>query len=206
VKERLPTAVAVTFGAVVLFGYFLELPLLRELRAYLVETAATLAAIALLVGVINLLRVHAGKVLDLKSGWPYSLALLLGLGGVLLIWASSYFIPSARQYIQFVLLYVQTPLETALGALLAFVLVAAGMRLARKGFAVNTVIFLVVTLILLLGLISFVGISDALIIPRNWILQVPAVAGARGIVLGLALGAVATGLRVLLGADRPYGE
>jgi hypothetical protein len=31
-------------------------------------------------------------------------------------------------------------------------------------------------------------------------------AGARGILLGVALGTVATGLRVLLGIDRPYSE
>jgi hypothetical protein len=30
-------------------------------------------------------------------------------------------------------------------------------------------------------------------------------AGARGILLGVALGTVATGLRILIGADRPYG-
>jgi len=34
---------------------------------------------------------------------------------------------------------------------------------------------------------------------------IPAVAGARGILFGVALGTVATGLRVLMGADRPYG-
>ena len=39
-----------------------------------------------------------------------------------------------------------------------------------------------------------------------WISQVPAVAGARGLLLGIALGAIATGLRVLLAIDRPYGE
>jgi hypothetical protein len=32
-----------------------------------------------------------------------------------------------------------------------------------------------------------------------------AVAGARGILIGVALGALATGLRVLFGIDRPYG-
>jgi hypothetical protein len=30
------------------------------------------------------------------------------------------------------------------------------------------------------------------------------IAGARGILLGIALGSVTTGLRILLGADRPY--
>jgi hypothetical protein len=35
---------------------------------------------------------------------------------------------------------------------------------------------------------------------------VPATAGARGLLLGVALGAIATGLRVFLGFDRPYGD
>jgi len=33
--------------------------------------------------------------------------------------------------------------------------------------------------------------------------QVP-VAGARGILLGVALGSIVTGIRVLIGSDRPY--
>jgi hypothetical protein len=40
---------------------------------------------------------------------------------------------------------------------------------------------------------------------RAWISQVWAAGGARGILLGVALGATATGLRVLLGTERPYG-
>jgi hypothetical protein len=39
---------------------------------------------------------------------------------------------------------------------------------------------------------------------RSWIARVPAAAGARGLILGVALGIVATGLRVLAGVDRPY--
>jgi hypothetical protein len=38
-----------------------------------------------------------------------------------------------------------------------------------------------------------------------WITQVIALGGARGILIGVALGTLTTGLRVLFGADRPYG-
>jgi len=41
---------------------------------------------------------------------------------------------------------------------------------------------------------------------RNWLVQVVASGGARGILLGVALGSIVTGLRVLLAVDRPYGE
>ncbi len=39
---------------------------------------------------------------------------------------------------------------------------------------------------------------------RDWISQVWSLAGMRAILLGVALGAIMTGLRVLMGADRPY--
>ena len=37
-------------------------------------------------------------------------------------------------------------------------------------------------------------------------MTVPALAGTRGIILGVALGTVVTGLRLLMGIDRPYSE
>jgi hypothetical protein len=40
---------------------------------------------------------------------------------------------------------------------------------------------------------------------RPFIAQVLAAAGARGILLGVALGTLTTGLRILFGVDRPYG-
>jgi hypothetical protein len=39
---------------------------------------------------------------------------------------------------------------------------------------------------------------------KDWLLQVLGMAGLRGILLGVALGTVAAGLRLLLGQDRPY--
>ncbi len=41
---------------------------------------------------------------------------------------------------------------------------------------------------------------------RAWWSQVWAAGAARGLLLGVALGATVTGLRVLLGSDRPYGD
>ena len=41
---------------------------------------------------------------------------------------------------------------------------------------------------------------------KDWVFDVPMLAGMRGILLGVALGTLATGLRVLLGVDRPYAD
>jgi hypothetical protein len=39
---------------------------------------------------------------------------------------------------------------------------------------------------------------------RDWAMSIPVTAGIRGILLGTALGTMATALRALTGIDRPY--
>ena len=39
----------------------------------------------------------------------------------------------------------------------------------------------------------------------RWVTEVLALGGARGILIGVSLGILTTGLRVLFGTDRPYG-
>jgi hypothetical protein len=80
--------------------------------------------------------------------------------------------------------------------------------LLRRKLNLLTVIFLVTFLLILLGSASMPflgtvpGISNFL---KPVVDRVFATAGARGLLLGVALGTLATGLRVLFGTDRPYG-
>jgi hypothetical protein len=41
---------------------------------------------------------------------------------------------------------------------------------------------------------------------RDWVVNVPVMAGSRGILLGIALGTIVSGLRLLVGVDRPYSD
>ncbi len=101
----------------------------------------------------------------------------------------------------------QVPVEVSLLAVLAVILVYAGARLLTHRPKWNTILFLVTVLVVLLGSapLFFIGEITPLSIVRGWLAQVPAIAGARGLLIGVALGTVATGLRILIGADRPYG-
>jgi hypothetical protein len=101
----------------------------------------------------------------------------------------------------------QLPVETSLMALLAVTLAVAGIRLLRRHLNLLSIIFLATGLVVLIGTapLPFLGMipfSDSL---RSLIAQVFAAGGARGILLGVALGTLTTGLRILFGADRPYG-
>jgi hypothetical protein len=101
------------------------------------------------------------------------------------------------------------PVETSLIAILAVVLTYAAARLLRRKLNIFTIIFLVSALIVLLGTAPIMGIEVPFLHGemglRSLLVQIPAVAGARGVLLGVALGAIATGLRILMGVDRPYG-
>jgi hypothetical protein len=102
---------------------------------------------------------------------------------------------------------IQVPVEISLLAVLAFVLVYAVARLLTRRPKWYTILFLVSVVLVLLGSapLFIVGEVSMLSSLRGWLVHVPAVAGARGLLLGVALGTVATGLRILIGIDRPYG-
>jgi hypothetical protein len=94
-------------------------------------------------------------------------------------------------------------------ALLAVTLTYASIRLLRRRLNLLSVIFLITALLILFGTASlpFLGEVPGLsAVVRPIIAQVFAAAGARGILIGVALGTLATGLRILFGADRPYGD
>jgi hypothetical protein len=97
-------------------------------------------------------------------------------------------------------------LESTLFALLAFFMASAAFRSFRvKNF--ETFLLVSFTIIVLLGQVpAGFQIWDQFPLIKDWVMRVPVMAGARGILLGVALGTIATGLRILLGADRPYTE
>jgi membrane-bound metal-dependent hydrolase YbcI (DUF457 family) len=101
--------------------------------------------------------------------------------------------------------YVIAPLGAALAALVVFTLVLAAFRLLRVRRSAGVVLFLLVVVIVLLGSTPLVGL-EWLADLRDWIVNVPGMAGMRGLLLGVALGTVITALRVLLTSERPHTE
>jgi len=199
------TAIAISFGLLVLAGYFIQLPVLLVLQKSLLQWAVILAAIALVVGVINLLMVHWRKASSNQKGSFYSMLLVIAL--LVTLGVAGYLGPTA-DWSLWLYNYIQVPVETSLMAILAVALAFAGVRLLRKRLNVFSAIFIATGLIMLLGTAPLFGV----VIPglhgsfgiKTLIAEIPAVAGARGILLGVALGTIATGLRVLMGVDRPF--
>jgi hypothetical protein len=201
-------AIALTAGGIVLADYFFSIELLHIVSGWLLRWAALLAAAALLLGLLNLSIVHLNKVSLQEKGWPYSAILVILFFGTLVL---GLIFGVDSRVVQHLFTYVQLPVEASLVALLAVTLTFAGFRLfsrRRDGFS----LLLLLTALFVLATTGpwLIGgesaAFDILSQLRNELTQVVAPGGARGILLGMALGTIATGLRVLLGADRPYGD
>jgi len=202
VKAKAPfsTAIAIGFGLLTLLAYFLP-NLLGFLRDLLIEWALGIVAFALLIGVVNLLAVHWRKVRSGAKG-VYSAVLILSFAVTLIVVAWN---KPTGQWSLWLFDYVQIPVEASLMAVVAVALIYAAARLLRRRMNGMLWVFFITALLILAGSapLYFVQGVDLQGL-RSFIANALAVAGARGILLGVALGVVATGVRILLGADRPY--
>jgi hypothetical protein len=201
-------AVVIGVGLIVLLGFFVDQPVILGIRRILISWAVLLSAAALVLGLYNLLSVHWRKVSLQERGWPYSALLVLCF--LVTLTLGVLFGPD-YPVILMLFRYIQVPVEASLMALLAISLTVAGFRLVARRRDLLSLIFAIVAFVVLLGtgpwLVGGGGAAYELVRDlRNWFAQVWAAGGARGVLLGVALGATLTGLRVLLGSDRPYGD
>jgi hypothetical protein len=198
-------ALAYIAGVITIVGFFTR-GTFAEWQGTLAQWVAVLVGFALLVGLGNLIRVHIGRVLKREGGWPYSLVLvgsaltvvalgLVGGGG------------PGDPAVAWVFHWIYQPLGAAIFSLLAFFLTSALFRMFRVRSA-EALVMLVVALVIIVGLAPFSALPplDVLAGVKDWLMDYPVLAAMRAIFLGVAFGAVATSIRVLLGFDRPYME
>ncbi len=205
--------IAIAAGVIVLAGYFI--PGLEFIRSTLLGWASVTAGFALLAGVLNLLSVHWSKIVagdgsneagrKPSASGGYSILLILAFLITLVVTLLS---GPTGKWTLWIFNNIQVPVEAALLGLLAVTLAGASLQLLRRRFDLYSGLFLGAALVVLLTAIPIYGVGEIswLVSLRQWLMQVPAMAGVRGILMGVALGAIATGLRVLMGADRPYGS
>jgi len=207
VKLRLRTPafaiVAIVVGATALLGYFIQIPFLQELRSTILNWALILTAVMLLVGILNLLLVHLKKIRTEEKNAIYSLFLVIALAVTFII---ALVFGTDSPWSVFIYDHILLPVETSLVALLAVVLVYAVARMFWRGITLFNLIFAATVLFMLAvpALLSWMPELSFLSIVHNLITQILAFAGSRAILMGVSLGVIATGLRVLIGADRPY--
>ncbi len=203
---RVVTAViAIAFGILVLAGYFLQniFPALANVQTLLLNWAIILAGAATLVGIFNLISVHADKIRRGEKGSIYSAILVISLAATLLF---GMIVGPNHEAMKIVMGGIIIPVEASLMGILTISLIYAAIRLLRRRVDVMSFVFLITAVLIIFSSINLpFGNIPGLNTFGRWMTQILALGGARGILIGVALGALTTGLRVLFGADRPYG-
>lgn len=201
-RTTIATAVAIAVGLLVLVS--LIFPGLEDLRVRILNWAVLLAAVALLLGLANLFSVHFSRVRN-RENLIYSGILLLGMLATfgITLWEGS-----NGQLASWIFNNIQVPVEASLMAILAISLTLAAARLVQYRSDLMSIVFAVCLFIFLLGSGPLFGL-ELPIFTRTlgpYLRDFLSTSAMRGLLIGVGLGTVLTGLRILIGADRPYGN
>ncbi len=201
-RRAVPIGLAIACATIVILDFFLPGWILSRPVGILAEGTLILGAFALLLGTGHLAATHKKRILAEERECYMSAILLLALAvtfGVEAFWPSS----CASTWLFGAIYY---PLQATMGGLLAFFTVTA----AYRALQVRSSRALLFTLSFLFILFAFHPLSESIwsFLPDlgKWVASIPVMAGMRGILLGVALGAVLTALRLALGISHPYTE
>jgi uncharacterized membrane protein YfcA len=213
-KKTFPLFLLFIFGILGIIPFIIPHPVIQHTDDFLRNNLLKiLAAFALILGLGSLLRVHMDKIKRKRQNWQYSWVLIItfiitsiiGLfGGV----TGEGILPTRIGSFSFDIwtLYfnIEVPLGATMFALLAFFMASAAYRAFRARSSEATLL-LVSAFIIMIGVLPLgERISHHLPSFTQWIMDVPNVAAQRGIIFGVALGMLATALKIILGIERSW--
>jgi multisubunit Na+/H+ antiporter MnhG subunit len=193
-------AVACIVGLLMLAEYFFSPVTLKTWGSEIQNWSVIIAAFALGLAAVGLIRVHARRVIE-KRPESYNSVLLLA---AMVITAVSGIAARQGPVFKFIFERMMTPLGAAFYAMVAYHLFSAAYRTfrARSGEAAA---LLVAGVIVMLGRAPIgEAIWSQFPVIADWIMKWPNLAGSRGVLVGAAVGTVGVGIRVILGIDRSY--
>jgi len=219
-KREIPVAITFIVGTAYLIAYFIPHKPFNYFENWFNDWFAVIAAFAIWLGVLNLIKISTIKIFQKKPDWPYSVLIIISF--VIIVFFGfyegykglyahpSYSFRDPGTSFDWLYVNVYTPLSATMFALLAFFVASASYRAFRARNFEATLLLLAAFFVML----GRVPVGDILTswLPHqyqlsqwaNWIMNVPNTAGQRAIMIGIALGLVSTSLRIILGLERSY--
>ena len=197
-----PVLVTFAVGAALIALFFIPHHQAQVVNAEILEWATVVYAFALILGSISLWNTHARKVKNRIEGWPFSLVTMATLVTVTGLGA----VQGTGEGTVVYAIYqsVNAPLASTMFALLAFFIASAAFR-AFRARNIEATLLLVTAVLMMIGRVS-IGeyLWPGFPAFTEWLLDVPNLAAKRAIAIGVGLGAVSTGLKIILGIERSY--
>lgn len=219
-RREVPLIITSVAGLVFAISYFIPHAPFGESQNLFTEWVTIVQSFAIWLGALNLLKISVQKIQRQRSGWGYSvviivsLLVMLGIGffdgfnGLNQDPPLSFRAPDTG--FDWIYQFVYTPLQSTMFAMLAFFVASASYRAFRaRNFEA--------TLLLIAGIFVMGGRVPLFDLASKWVTDIPIfsifadwimtylnTAGQRAIMIGIALGIMSSSLRIILGIERSH--
>jgi hypothetical protein len=189
-------------GIVMIVQFFIPHQISEKTFDLVVKWVRIITAFALVLGVRSITFRSIDKIRRKKKDWVYSIFTLLGL--VITAVAGLGWGVKAGTPLRTIYNNILVPLGATMFSILAYYMASAAYRAFRARTREATLL-LIAAFIVMLGKVPLGNaISGRLPDFADWVLNVPNMAAKRGILFGVALGMIATSLKIILGIERGW--
>ena len=219
-KREFPLFVTAVVGIFMILSFFVPHHSVSVPADFLQQCAIVVVAFGYVLGGANVLKLNTLAISKREPGWPYKIVLIASLLVTVVLG-----VLEGRQFLdqgmksKWIYDQLYSPMQATMFALLAFYIASAAFR----AFRIRTVeagLLAVAALIVMLGRVPLGDLMTDwlfqlkwlpgapntfhLSVAQEWIMDIPQNAAKRAILIGAALGVMATGLRIILGIERTY--
>lgn len=215
-KKELPIAITAFCAILAIFAFYFKVPEAKSASTTVQTWMLVMVNFAVVVGFVMVIRMHKRRIDKRRPGdksWLFSAWLIVVL--IVYVLLGIYGVESTRTAtptndwtFNWVYTNAIVALDSAMYSLLAFFIASASFR-AFKARTKEAGVLLISGAITMLynapaGSAIFGPLAQNFNDLGDWILNVPNMAGFRGIMIGAAVGAISLGIRVLTGRERGY--
>ena len=201
-RREVPLLICFLAGSFFISDFFIPETHWTEIAHTFNRWAIIVIAFAYVLGAANIVRVNSQVIRRRERDWQYKVVLLSGLA-LMIILGIGFGIKEGTTF-NWVFMNAIYPMQATMFSLLAFYIASAAFR----AFRIRTWEAALLGITAVLVMIGRVPIGEFLwnSFPDlvEWIMNVPQLAAKRAIMIGAALGAISTGLKVLVGLERTY--
>src|SRR3989304_1900457 len=151
-RREVPLIITAACGFIFIIQFFVPHPPLNRVQDVFNDWVNIIAGFAIVLGILNLLRVNLNKMSKKSKGWPYALFTILGLSvyvviGLAFSGGRSFQNPGTAFYWVYINLFF--PLNSTMFALLAFFVASASYRAFRARNKEATLLLIAATILML---------------------------------------------------------
>lgn len=203
-KRQLPIFLVFLTGMIMVIQYFVPHANSELLFEYANDFVIVIGILSLPIGIFSLLKGTVQKATRDPKERLYAIITLAGFLAMVLSGLQREWTTDAAGLHRRLFSNVLTPAQSTLFSMLAFYIASAAYRAFRVRTALAAVLLLTAFVVMLriLPLPGALGEMNSAAV--RWILETPNLASKRAIIIGVALGAVAYSMKILLGIERSY--